>query len=140
MKRKKIHKIYKNARIELHTCTYKKEIYMYAGRRYKAEKARHLQERRRKTRDSLTISYPGLTPEASVNTRFESLESVAIATASSINERPAGLILLVEVESFSGTGRTGSAVNWLFADRCIITTKTVTRSIRRRRCRTINIG
>jgi len=108
---------------------------MYAGRRYKAEKARHLQKRRQKTRrtwDSLAvISYPGLTPEASVNTRFESLESVAIATASGINERPAGLILLVEVESFSGTGRAGSAVNWFFADRCIITTKTVTRSIRR---------
>lgn len=74
------------------------------------------------------LIYPGLTPMASVNTRFEGLESVAIAAAAGINERPTHLLFLVEVEPFGGARRTGPAVDRLFTDRCIITTKLVTPS------------
>lgn len=77
-------------------------------------------------KDVKLITYPGLTPQTSVNTRFKSLESVAIATASSVNESPARLVFLVEVESFSKTGRARTTFNWFFTDCCIIIINNVT--------------
>lgn len=57
-------------------------------------------------------------PQASVNARYEGLESVTIATTSGVNERPTGVILLIEVESFdSDFGSTRSTVHRFFTDR-----------------------
>lgn len=76
-------------------------------------------------RNLLTISYPGLTPKTRINARFESLESVSIATASGINERQTCLAFLVEVESLGGTRRAGAGIDRFFTDRCIIITNIV---------------
>lgn len=90
----------------------------------------HVCNNKMRIENSLAISSPELTPKASVNTRFESLESVAIATTSGINERPARLMFLVKVKSLrvQVCGRARSTVNRFFTDRCISIIKTIVQS------------
>lgn len=64
-----------------------------------------------------------LTGKTSVNARLESLESVAISTASSINESSTCLLFVVEIESLGiimSTRSTRSCVDRFFANRWII--------------------